>query len=151
MKALLLLVSLMGSMYCQASIILNADLNFGTVIVADPSVVGTVTVSRGGGTSSSGSIHVVEKGHPAELILESFPIGVYLNISTDILDDELAHTQLISQGKLRVIQLHHPVRVFTDRYGRARLVIGGTLQSMPNAGSYLDGQYETTISVEVSY
>ncbi|KAF7783478.1 hypothetical protein PRUB_a3260 [Pseudoalteromonas rubra] len=151
MKALFVLLSLFCSWCCQANIVRNADLSFGTIIVADPSVASSVVVSPGGGTSSSGSIHVIKKGHPAELLLESFPAGVYLNISTDLLNDQLAHSNLITEGKLSVTKLLHPARIFTDRDGRARLLIGGKLQSQASAALYVDGQYATTVSVEVSY
>ncbi len=151
MKALFVLLGLFYSWCCQANILLNADLNFGTIIVADPSVASSVVVSPSGGTSSSGSIHVIKKGHPAELLLESFPAGVYLNISAVLLNDQLAHSNLITKGELRVTKLHYPARVFTDRDGRARLLVGGTLQSQASAALYVDGQYATTVSVEVSY
>ncbi|WP_046003489.1 DUF4402 domain-containing protein [Pseudoalteromonas rubra] len=150
-KALIYILSVLLSVPGYGAITLNSDLNFGKIIVASPHQIGSVTVSPTGATSSSGSIHVIQKGHPAELLLEDFPVGVYLNVTTYLLNDQLNHTSQSTAGHLGITALHHVDRVYTDRFGRARLVIGGTMQSQPLAHAYLDGNYQTTVSLEISY
>ncbi|TQF71887.1 DUF4402 domain-containing protein [Pseudoalteromonas luteoviolacea] len=133
-----------------ARIIVERPLDFGTILISDHSQASRVQVKANGQSATNGGVHLVTGAQAASIMLSSLPAQTNVAVSTNIITPQMSHSNLAVSG-IKLIQLEHTDRVFTDTLGNAHLNIGGTIEITGNPAQYPDGTYRVWASIEVNY
>lgn len=149
MKEFTFLLSFLFSSNTFSQVTVIEPLNFGTIVVVKNTASSSITLFPNG-ASTSNNIHFIERGHPAELLLEGFGARVQVNISDTGSQPSLRRVN--SGNVFTLTNLIYPnSTITTNSYGMATLKIGGQLNASGNGQSYLDDQYSTTVEITIAY
>ncbi len=89
----------------------------------------------------------MERGHPAKLFFEALPVNTLINFSSSSLNVELSD----NSASFTINQLLFNPTAQTNAYGEIELVIGAILQTSGDGAVYNDGEYQGSVSIELSY
>lgn len=123
------------------------SLDFGTIVVARNDRVSTLKLPTNSAMSSTNDIHIMERGHPARLFFEALPANTLINFSSSSINEELSD----SSASFIINQLLFKPTAQTNAYGEIELVIGAILQTSGDGAVYNDGEYQGSVSIELSY
>ena len=123
------------------------QLDFGTIVVARNDRVSTLKLPTNSAMSSSNDIHIMERGHPARLFFEALPANTLISFSSSSVNVELGSRPAV----FTISQLLFRPTAQTNAYGEIELVIGAILQTSGDGAVYNDGEYQGSVSIELSY
>ena len=123
------------------------SLDFGTIVVASNDRVSILKLPTNSAMSSTNDIHIMERGHPARLFFEALPANTLISFSSSNMNYELKG----SVASFSINQLLFKPTVQTNAYGEIELVIGAILQTSGDGAVYSDGEYQGSVSIELSY
>jgi len=123
------------------------SLDFGTIVVARNDRVSTLKLPTNSAISSTNDIHIMERGHPARLFFEALPANTLINFSSSSINEELSD----NSSTFIINQLLFKPTAQTNAYGEIELVIGAILQTSGDGAVYNDGEYQGSVSIELSY
>lgn len=123
------------------------SLDFGTIVVARNDRVSTLKLPTNSAMSSTNDIHIMERGHPARLFFEALPANTLINFSSSSINEELSD----NSSTFIINQLLFKPTAQTNAYGEIELVVGAILQTSGDGAVYNDGEYQGSVSIELSY
>ena len=123
------------------------SLDFGTIVVARNDRVSTLKLPTNSAISSTNDIHIMERGHPARLFFEALPANTLINFSSSSINEELSD----NSSTFIINQLLFKPTAQTNAYGEIELVVGAILQTSGDGAVYNDGEYQGSVSIELSY
>jgi len=132
-----------------ANLYIEEPLLFGTIIIRDNTIPGSVTVPAYGHPSSSGGVLILEPGRPAELIFSDYPPYIELTITPMLPVQTSVVSGDTEQFTLGNIDL--PKSIITDSTGVAKVKMGGTLKTSGAGGYYLNTEYKAVFYLDVTY
>lgn len=144
----ILLLSAFFSTTLFAQVTVLEPLNFGTIVVVK-NIPGSSITLLPNGTSSATNIHLMQSGHPAELLIEGYGARVQLNISDMGVYSPLERVN--GRNKFTLNNIIYAPSIITNAYGMGILKVGGQLSTSGNGQPYLDDSYSTTIELTISY
>ena len=155
MRRLLYTVAVSALIYSPtylAKSIEQESLDFGILVIPSNTNQSSVIIKADGDINTIGDIYILEKGHPAELLLTDFPAHTELTI-TLVRPVQVQHNTQGSSSAEFEVRLNglSNMSVITDDFGEAKVFIGGTLITKPSKiKSYSDGDYSSTTNLEIS-
>lgn len=133
----------------SASFYIEEPLSFGTIIIRDNTIPGSVTVPAYGHPSSSGGVLILKPGSPAELIFNDYPPYMELTVTPMLPVETSVVTGDTEQFTLGNIDL--PKSIITDSKGVAKVKMGGTLETSGAGGNYLNTDYKAVFYLDINY
>lgn len=124
-------------------------LSFGTIVVARNDRISSVKMPTNGAMSSTNDIHIMDRGHPARLYIEDLPANTLINFSSSSLNVKL--TRVEPAPPFTLTQLLFKPAKQSNVYGEIELVIGAIIQTSGTGDVYTDGDYQGTVSIELSF
>jgi hypothetical protein len=134
----------------KANIDIVQQLSFGKLAIVSNASVSTTTMRRNGTQLSTNKILIVEQGRPALIQLTDFPIYTTMTLTANT-----PVTSSMAYGgaeQFTVTALEMASTIKTDNLGQANFLVGGTLATSGNGGSYFNNAtYDIYIDIELSY
>lgn len=124
-------------------------LNFGTIVIVENTSDTSLTVFPNGSVTSR-NIHIMQGGHPAELLFEGYGPGVQINISD--VGGQPSLRRVNGGNEFTISNLiFSRTTVTTNAYGMATVKIGAQLKTSGNGLNYLDDSYSSTVEITIAY
>jgi hypothetical protein len=124
-------------------------LNFGTLAIADNTIVSRFTYPRtGNNIILSGSFVLFSRGSPGRYRLSGFPANTTISVSlnnTSLTANGIANSESLS------VDDYDSSTLVTDALGEAELTLGARLNTSGDSGSYSDADYSGTTTLRVDY
>lgn len=146
---ILLLAGYLAAMPSRAGIYFEDTLSFGTVVVRNNNIKGSVTVPRVGHSSSSGGVLIIQPGRPAELVFTDYYPYIELTVTP-----MLPVTTGVASGETEQFVLDKidlPDFIRTDAAGVAKVKMGGRITTSGNGKHYHNASYKAIFHLVVSY
>ena len=127
-------------------------ISFGRITITDTTQPFTMSIDRNGNVTKDNSIVIIEPGHPAEYVLESyFPNRVLsISVTAPTAIARMSSTTGQTVDDMTINGFDYPPTVITDAQGSATINIGATLTT-GSGGVYADGVYYINLYVTVGY
>lgn len=149
MKKYIYTIALLLSPQLCAQITILEQLSFGKLVISNNHIVSSLTLQTSNTSNFTNNITLFEKGHVGQLLLEGFPARVQINVSDFVSDQPMSN--IFGGPPLVLNRLIYNSPVFTNSLGTALLRVGGRISTTGDGRSYNDGNYNTTVEVEISF
>lgn len=123
-------------------------LDFGVLAITANDSVSTFTFPRTGNVAIEGTVVLVEKGQLGRYFLSGFPPNTSIDVEADNTDLTAGGTgtpEPLAAGSYDFNDLR------TDDFGEAELLMGGTLSTSGNGGTYEDAPYSGPTQLRFRY
>lgn len=149
MKKKLYITALLFMPQVYAQVTMLEQLNFGKLVISSNQTASSLTLLPSNTNSFTNHITLLEKGHVGQLLLEGFPARIQINVSDLVSEQSLNNT--FGGPPLVLNRLIYNSPVLTNSLGTALLRVGGQISTTGDGRSYNDGNYNTTVEVEISF